>query len=84
MKYLLIALFIGAAASAQDSTAVEAIQTDRPDQTETPALVPRGMFQMENGFSFEDAGNGNESIVAPSSLLKYGLNDNFELRLILE
>ena len=31
----------------------ESIQTDRPDQTETPYLVPKKMFQVENGFSFQ-------------------------------
>ena len=31
----------------------EPIQADRPDQTETPAIVPRGMFQVETGFTFQ-------------------------------
>ncbi|MEO5905559.1 MAG: hypothetical protein ABIQ11_02450, partial [Saprospiraceae bacterium] len=30
---------------------ISPIATDRPDQTETPSLVPKGYFQMENGFS---------------------------------
>lgn len=60
------------------------IETDRPDQTETPAIVPKGMFQMENGFSFEKANSDSESYLLPSSLIKYGLNDRFEFRLITE
>ena len=60
------------------------IQTDRPDQTESPAIVPKNHFQMENGFSFERESDEVKNIVSPSSLFKYGLNDRFELRLITE
>ncbi len=34
------------------SQPTEPIQTDRPDQTETPSIVSKGMFQVENSFSF--------------------------------
>lgn len=60
------------------------IEADRPDQTETPAIVPKGMFQMENGFSFEKADRNSKTIAAPAILWKYGVNDHFELRLITE
>jgi hypothetical protein len=69
---------------AQETTESEPIATDRPDQTETPEIVPKGIFQMENGFSFEKAGNDSENFVVPSSLLKYGFNGKFEFRLIAE
>ena len=59
------------------------ITTDRPDQTETPALVPAGMFQVEVGFAFEKD-RETESITTPNALWKYGVNENFELRLITE
>src|SRR4051812_35729853 len=61
-----------------------AIETDRPDQTETPSIVPKGTFQMENGFSFEKTDRNSETLLLPSSLIKYGLNDRFEFRLITE
>ena len=35
------------------SQTTEPIQADRPDQTETPAIVPKGMFQTETGFTFQ-------------------------------
>ena len=81
-KILLFALLMLASQSilAQESK----IETDRPDQTETPSIVPKGKFQMENGFSFEKGSQDSESFLAPSSLLKYGLNDRFEFRLIAE
>lgn len=66
------------------SQKTEPIQTDRPDQTETPALVPKGMFQVENGFSFQKNDAFSNTITVPSSLWKYGVTENFELRLITE
>ncbi|HEY3405605.1 MAG TPA: transporter [Ohtaekwangia sp.] len=61
--------------------------TDRPDQTEAPVLVPRGGLQVETGFIFEkdkskavDATNYTYN----TTLVKYGVNENFELRLITE
>lgn len=85
-KPILFALFmlgIGMMqANAQsDSTMMMApIQADRPDQTESAYLVPKGYFQMEHGFSIEDTDPGF-IYSYPSSLWKYGVNDNFEIRL---
>ncbi|HLN94737.1 MAG TPA: transporter [Flavobacterium sp.] len=78
MRYLYLLFLLPTIAMAQD---IAPLAADRPDQTETPYLVPKGMFQMENGFSMEK--DGNRSWALPSSLLKYGLNDAFELRLIV-
>jgi hypothetical protein len=64
-------------------TMIDPIQTDRPDQTETAYLVPKGYFQMEHGFSIEDTEPGF-IYTYPSSLWKYGINDNFEVRLTTE
>jgi hypothetical protein len=66
------------------SQEAEPIQTDRPDQTETPAIVPKGMFQVETGFSFQKNNRNNNTNTLPSTLWKYGVNENFELRLITE
>jgi len=66
------------------SETIEPIATDRPDQTETPSIVPKGMFQMENGFSYEKIDENESEIVSPTILFKYGVNENFELRLITE
>lgn len=60
------------------------IQADRPDQTETPSLVPKGMFQVETGFSYQKEGVENSTSALPSVLWKYGVSDNFEFRLITE
>ncbi len=60
------------------------IQADRPDQTESPFTVPETHFQMETGFLFEQTNHAAKSFTAPSILFKYGLNDHFELGLIME
>lgn len=62
----------------------EPIQADRPDQTETPAIVPKGMFQVETGFTFQKNDENSHSNSLPSVLWKYGVSQNFELRLITE
>lgn len=66
------------------SQELESIQTDRPDQTETPALTPNGMVQVEMGFSFQKNEGSSNTISVPSTLWKFGVNENFELRLITE
>jgi len=60
------------------------IQTDRPDQTECPFIVPKNYLQFENGFSYEKTNKDSNEYVVPSTLTKFGINDHFELRLITE
>ena len=43
-KIILLLIWIPFIAFGQE---IEPIQTDRPDQTETPYLVPKKMFQVE-------------------------------------
>lgn len=62
----------------------EPLQADRPDQTETPAIVPKGMFQVETGFTFQKEESNYHTASLPTVLWKYGVNENFELRLITE
>src|SRR6476646_1644551 len=85
LLYCLSVFAISAVAFSQDDeNKRKPITADRPDQTETPAIVPKGMFQMENGFSYEKTNDAESNFVTPSTLIKYGVNDNFELRLIAE
>jgi len=78
MKTFLLALFLlPSIAFAQDE-----IETDRPDQTETVAIVPKGHFQMENGFQHTQSDRGASELMLPTSLSKFGISDRLELRLI--
>jgi hypothetical protein len=77
---ILILFLINNSLSAQ-SIDDGAIILDRPDLTESPFVVPKGYLQFENGFMYES--NENErTLTSPTSLIKYGVNSNFELRLI--
>lgn len=62
----------------------DVIILDRPDITESPYLVPKNYFQMENGIAMNNLGNGKRNFTLPTSLWKFGLTDNFELRLITD
>jgi hypothetical protein len=76
MKFLIILLFITHISVAQTTTDIE---TDRPDQTETPYSVGKKMFQAENGFTvakYDDNFKGYGLV----SLLRFGLSEKFELR----
>lgn len=78
MKNILLSLLLlPAAAFAQDE-----IETDRPDQTETVAIVPKGHFQMENGFQHTQSEKGASDLILPTSLSKFGISDRLEVRLI--
>lgn len=81
-NYLLLICTLGIY-SIQAQT-IEPIQADRPDQTETPAIVPKGMFQVETGFTFQKEETNYKTKSLPTTLWKYGVNENFELRLITE
>ncbi|WP_309640043.1 transporter [Flavobacterium sp.] len=83
MKRSLLFLFLVYGVMVTGQT-TEPIEADRPDQTETPAIVPKGMFQFEVGFSYQKNKVNSTSLALPSALWKYGVNDNFELRLITE
>ena len=61
------------------------LEADRPDQTETPAIVPTGWYQFEGGYAREWSGHGSAfAETAPTVLSKLGLARWAELRLITE
>jgi hypothetical protein len=59
------------------------METDRPDQTESPYLTKKKYIQVEVGFNYEKNGDLN-SLVHPTVLWKYGACSRFEFRLITE
>lgn len=71
-KFLGIIFLLTSATYAQE---VEYINTDRPDQSEGVYTLPKGNFQVEDGFTFSDSGWANDL------MLRYGLFNGTELRL---
>lgn len=84
MKILISTLFLFFAVALQAQQQVPDLVTDRPDQTESAATVPKHFLQIETGFILENDENEisrNKSFAYSTTLLRYGLWDNFELRL---
>jgi hypothetical protein len=65
------------------STCIDAqeIVTDRPDQTESSTTIPKKSFQIEMGFGSGNYNNERLTLL-PTALLRYGLIDQLELRLV--
>jgi len=84
MQILISTLFLFFAVALQAQQQVPDLVTDRPDQTESAATVPKHFLQIETGFILENDENEisrNKSFAYNTTLLRYGLWDNFELRL---
>ena len=80
-SYLIILLLSSSFIFSQD------IITDRPDQTESPNTLNKGVLQIESGYlSLKDREN-KKSItrnLAPTNLFRYGLTNIIELRLLAQ
>ncbi|MFD1616068.1 transporter [Gelatiniphilus marinus] len=83
-------LFIGIALKAsvfsfaQSNSKAESLITDRPDQTESSTVMSKGFLQIETGASYEafESNNiKNEEFTFNTTLMRFGLLDNLELRL---
>ncbi|PWI29928.1 transporter [Flavobacteriaceae bacterium LYZ1037] len=69
---------------AQEKSTLEPLITDRPDQTESPNLVSKRSIQIETGAAYEVFKNQNiktENTTYNTTLVRYGLLSNLELRL---
>jgi len=76
---VMAAVLLAAPAAAQTAPP---LVTDRPDQTESPIVVPRGMVQFEAGGLYEVANAGAGRVTSIASLLaRAGLFGRVELRL---
>ena len=71
-------LFTGEAAAQE----LDRMETDRPDQTECPFIVPVNWIQLETGFNFEKNRPGSHTFVYPTLLSKYGISKRLEFRVI--
>ena len=85
--YSILLIFIVVELTAQVDDKVKdngSLITDRPDQIESPSVVPKRFLQVETGAYFEKVKNNNIENVSKTfntTLLRYGLLENLELRL---
>ena len=77
MKQLLFLVVIVFSAN-QMFAQTSAIVTDRPDITESAAVVPTGWLQGEHGFSYSD--DYYHTFEIATTLMRLGLNEHTELR----
>lgn len=69
---------------AQEYSSQAELITDRPDATESPNVMSKGFLQIETGSFYEEFKYGNvkeKAFTYNTSLIRYGLLDNLELRL---
>lgn len=81
--FLAVVLMFAQASHAQRSP----LEADRPDQTESPAIVPAGWFQLEAGCSRERSRVDGVTALChslPAMLAKMGLGRRVELRVVVE
>lgn len=81
---MFLASLLAAPISAQVSNPAPDLVTDRPDQTESASVVPRGWGQIEIGWTFahdDEAGVDVETVEGPGTLLRLGVHDRMELRI---
>ena len=64
--------------------AAQEIITDRPDQTESSSTIQKGNLQIESGLLLEfiEEAYSERNILAPTTLIRYGLLDFAELRIV--
>ncbi|NOQ74739.1 MAG: hypothetical protein GQ574_22185 [Crocinitomix sp.] len=65
----------------------QALQTDRPDQTESSNTIPKGTFQIESGIGIQVTQNditglNDRSFMLPTSLFRIAVANKFELRVV--
>lgn len=58
------------------------IATDRPNESELADLVPKRYFQIESGVYGEKISTSESDIIHPHTLLRYGIGERIELRLL--
>lgn len=87
MRFYLCLFLIVISVSVKAQDAYPGLVTDRPDQTESSAVVPLKAFQIETGFMMETDHTDvfeNRSFAWNTTLVRYGLLHNLELRLGME
>jgi len=87
LKYITIIALLLIVSFKNYSQTLDAIVPDRPGQTNPPNIVPVGIYQLETGFSRESSKTGDivtTNFLYNTSLLRIGLLENCELRLIFE
>ncbi len=82
MKFYLkfLAILVTTISYGQDTIKISPIVPDHPGQSDGAFIVTAKKFQVETGFQFEKENASDENFLLPTVLLRYGVNEYFELR----
>ena len=83
---LLLPLFAKAQEQLLPNPPPDTINADRPDQTESPHIVPVGSLQAEGGITLNpfDSAGGQPAPLVGMLVLRYGLGQRLEVRAMIE
>ena len=79
MRALLLVLIVPVGTGVARAQSPDMV-TDRPDQTESAAVVPRGLLQVETGYLFARDGDV-DGYAMPGTLFRIGLGGRLQLRI---
>jgi len=79
---IVFAIFAVTHAYGQEKATDLDIVTDRPDVTESSVVVPKGSFQLENGFTWT-RDHGDAAVDFTETLTRFGVSSHTEFRLVV-
>lgn len=82
-RFTVLALAVAVMMTGHSAVAEEPLVTDRPDFTESSSVVGGGVLQLESGLSFADFSGGNELTTVGEVLVRWGVSERLEARLLL-
>lgn len=85
IDHIVIKIILVLIVSASNTLYGQKMVTDRPDQTESSSVVPKGSLQIESGLmlGFSEVDDvSDRTILAPTSLFRLGIINGVELRLV--
>lgn len=83
--FVSVLLLAGPVTAADEVANLEPLVTDRPTDSVSPIVVPKGSFQVETGYRYSQLNSdtdGNSVQTFPDLLFRYGLGERFEARLL--
>jgi len=82
-KIIIPFIFLATIITKMQAQSTGRMETDRPDQTESPVITKENYIQAEIGFNIENE-EGLTAYIHPTTLIKYGIIKRLEFRLITE
>jgi len=80
-RWVLVLVLAAAPLAAQDFSGLpKPLETDRPDFTESPSLMPLGHYQLEGGYTFSRQGEPTSQSLG-ELLLRIGTGERWEARI---